>query len=366
MTGTNSTSSGKYRIRANGAVHFVANRFQMPYRASRMKARYLLFACALLMSCYNTDYRDPIKTKDEIQKNTTQLERYIENKMVASHLEKVSLAIFSNGQIIYSHGFNASGDEQLQAASISKPVVAYAALRLVEQGKLELDRPLSEYPGKRYFCDVSSGNSITLRMVLNHTSGMSNDVSHDDRKIYLEPGKEFHYSGETFEYLKTVIENIVAMPFDAFMKMEVFDPLGMKDSHYLKMRINGELKVFASGGLSTTPSDLSRFFMELLNPKFISKSLIDEMCSDSIKLDDHNYWGLGIAIQHGNGQNILWHGGNNGEKWRSLAYISLDTGTGIVILTKGRNGYYSNPEIVHEAIGGSNYGLSKMSLRTLK
>lgn len=343
----------------------MANRILMPNWESRVKAGYLLFACILLMSCYNTDYRDPIKTKAEIQKNIAQFEHYVEEKMVASHLEKVSVAIFSNDQIIYSKGFDASEDEQFQAASISKPVVAYAALRLVEGGKLELDRPLSEYPGKKYFDAASSGNNITLRMVLNHTSGMSNDVIHDDRKVYRGPGKEFHYSGAAFEYLKTVIENIVAMPFDEFMKMEVFDPLGMKNSHYIKMRINGEPTIFASGGLSTTPTDLSKFFMELLNPKFISKSLIDEMLSDSIKLDSNNSWGLGIAIQHGSGENVIWHGGINGDKWRSLAYISLDTGIGIVILTKGKNGYRGNPEIVHEAIGGANYGLTNMSLRAL-
>jgi CubicO group peptidase (beta-lactamase class C family) len=319
----------------------------------------LVLACALSTSCHGTDYRDPIKAKEAIQANTTQLERYIEDKMHASHVEKVSVAIFSNDQIIYSHGFNAGEDEQFQAASISKPVAAYAALRLVEQGKLELDRPLSEYLEKRYFDNASGGNDITLRMVLNHTSGMSNDVSHDDRKVYRRPGKEFHYSGAAFEYLKTVIENIVAMPFDEFMKKEVFDPLGMKNSHYLKMRINGEPTIFAAGGLSTTPTDLSRFFMELLNPKFISKSLIDEMLSDSVKLNEHNYWGLGIAIQHGNGQNIIWHGGINGDQWRSLAYVSLDDGIGMVILAKGKNGYYINPDIVHEAVGGSSYGLMK-------
>jgi len=316
-----------------------------------------IITCLLFINC---NYKqDPFSSVNEIRENIPKLEKYISSKIRRFKIEKLSISIFENNNIIYSKNYWSTDDELFRAASISKPVVTYAALRLVEAGELELDAPLSRYLDNLYFDDTSKGNLITLRMVLNHTSGMSNYVNKDDREIYAEPGTEFHYSGAAFEYLKNVIIEITGKSFGSFMKDEVFEPLEMKNSRYGFEMIKGRKEESAAGGLITTADDISRFFMEIIDPKNISKYLIDEMISDSVKINANNSWGLGIAIQHGNGGNVIWHNGNNGNVWKSLAYISVDKKIGVVVLIKGKNGDKIYKDIVQNAIGGSFYGLQK-------
>lgn len=109
----------------------------------------------------------------------------------------------------------------------------------------------------------------------------------------------------------------------------------------------------AAGGLLSTPSDISKFFMELKSPEHISKSYINEMLSQTVALNAYNFWGLGIGIQKGNEEGIIWQSGNNGNKWIALAYASVGDKIGMIVITKDKNGYYINQNIFHKAIGGS-------------
>jgi CubicO group peptidase (beta-lactamase class C family) len=316
----------------------------------------VLFALVCgLSGCYGIYYKDKILDRDTILKNIPRLEKYIQGGMTSNNVEKVSIAIVKVNEIIYAKAFNAFEDELFQAASISKAVVSYAALKLVEEGKLDLDTPLSNYAPIGYFSDGSQGNSITLRMILNHTSGMGTDTKGVDRSIYSEPGKEFHYSGAAFEYLRNVMQDITRTPFDTYMGQNILAPLGMVRSKY-SIITNGKKWVSAAGGLVTTPTELAYFFIELLNPKHIRSETAREMLSDSIRIDGNNSWGLGVGIQHGNGENLIWHSGNNGRIWWSFACFSVPDQTGIIVMTKGRNGYKIYQEIAHYAIGGSFYG----------
>jgi CubicO group peptidase (beta-lactamase class C family) len=317
----------------------------------------LLFCPLILISCYRLSYEDPIKTKEQIVQNASCIESYINNEMKRHNIEKASIAIVCNDEVIYLKAFNTTEDDQFQAASISKPVVAYAALQLVEQGKLELDKPLSTYLTTKYFDDGSKGNEITLRMILSHTSGMSNHTSGTDRKVYSDPGKEFHYSGAGFEYLKIVMQDITGMPFDEYMEQYILYPLGMINSKFSITGKTGKKYVYASGGLVTSPKELAKFFIEIMNPGKINGDMVTLMLSDSIKLNIHNSWGLGIGLQHGNGEDVIWHSGNNGNVWLSLAYFSLKEKVGIIIMTKGKSSYKIFQDIAHYAIGGTYYGL---------
>jgi len=317
---------------------------------------FIVFAIVCTFSsCYGIYYKDKVLDKEAILENIPHLEQYIWDNMELNDVEKVSVAIVKGNEIIYAKAFNASEDELFQAASISKPVVSYAALKLVEEGKLSLDIPLSKYVPLEYFPEGSKGYSITLRMILDHTSGMGTDTNGIDRLIYSEPGKEFHYSGAGFEYLRNVMQDLTRTPFDIYMEQNVLAPLGMIKSRF-SITTNGKKWISAAGGLVTTPKELATFFIELMNPKYMRTEIVREMLSDSIKIDDNNSWGLGIGLQHGNNQNIIWHSGNNGRVWWSFACFSIPDQAGIIVMTKGRNGFKIYQEIAHFAIGGSFYG----------
>jgi CubicO group peptidase (beta-lactamase class C family) len=324
-----------------------------------------LLACGSVMTaiflmtlggCGAPSYQDPVKSPDQILSNTAELEADIRAKMDQYDLDAVSVADCST---VYAGAFSVGQDEPFQAASISKVLSAYAALKLVEQGKLALDTPLSSYLDKKYFPDGSEGNNITLRMVLNHTCGLSNDVTGNDREIHYPPGEAFHYSGAGFAYLTAVVEAVTGLPFDTFMEQSVLVPLGMTHSRFSFTLADGSKAVSAAYSLVTTPSDLALFFTELLKPRMISESLIEQMLSDSVTINEHYSWGLGVGLQHGNGDTAIWQWGDNADYHKTLVIFFRNSSTGIIVMARGKNADRAFQDIAHDAIGGSYYGLEE-------
>jgi CubicO group peptidase (beta-lactamase class C family) len=126
-----------------------------------------------------------------------------------------------------------SADTLWPAASLGKPVFAFAALKLVDAGKLDLDRPLKTYLPD-HTPDDARGNRITARHVLSHSSGLPNWREGDSQPLLpdFQPGSRFRYSGEGYYYLQRVVEHITGKGFQQFMADSVFAPLGMRSSTY--------------------------------------------------------------------------------------------------------------------------------------
>ena len=119
-----------------------------------------------------------------------------------------------------------------KAASLSKQVSGYAALRLIDAGALDLDRPLAFYLGNNAPADMAA-RQITTRHVLTHTSGLPNWRRTRDLVPQFAPGKGFLYSGEAYFLLARCIERITGTGFEAYMQQAVFKPLGMNSSTFL-------------------------------------------------------------------------------------------------------------------------------------
>jgi CubicO group peptidase (beta-lactamase class C family) len=103
-------------------------------------------------------------------------------------------------------------DTRLEAASLGKPITAYAALRLVEAGKLDPRRPLGSYLRKQFVEGYRYREQITTWNVLTHTSGLSNNLLESDHEVAFTPGSQFSYSGVGFMYLQRVIEEVTGAP----------------------------------------------------------------------------------------------------------------------------------------------------------
>jgi CubicO group peptidase (beta-lactamase class C family) len=121
------------------------------------------------------------------------------------------------------------------AASLSKPVFAYAVLKLYDEGLLDLDRPLIEYLPIEYVPDDPRGKAINARHVLSHSSGLQNwrFQAADKLQLSFSPGTGFSYSGEGFFYLQRVVEKITGLGLQQFMRERIFEPLGMRQSSYI-------------------------------------------------------------------------------------------------------------------------------------
>src|SRR3954471_3019576 len=127
-------------------------------------------------------------------------------------------------------------DTIFAAASLTKPVFAAGVMTLVDDGALELDRPLSEYLPEPYLADDERAASITARMVLSHTTGFPNWRQGSDDRVHPSrgplhlrwpPGTRWGYSGEGFAYLQQVVEQLCAAPVTDWLTDVVLRPLGM-------------------------------------------------------------------------------------------------------------------------------------------
>lgn len=141
-----------------------------------------------------------MKNKIKPAQLIAQLEKSLPLLMKEADVPGLPIALVREGKLIWQRGFgvaNAKTNEPVtdatvfEAASLSKPVFAYAVLKLVDAGKFDLDKPLNEYlPGNYDVGDDPRLSQITARRVLTHTTGFPN-WRNKELKIYLAPGTLF-------------------------------------------------------------------------------------------------------------------------------------------------------------------------------
>ena len=252
-----------------------------------------------------------------------------------------------------------------QAASLSKPVFAYAVLTLVAQGKLGLDVPVATYlpHGYRHRFDPLKAApaelvtdprlaAITVRMILNHTSGLPNWAS-GPLDLSATPGTKWRYSGEGYLLLQRAVEAVTKQPLDQFMAAKVFRPLGMRHSHFVwSERIEHDLlpgtnangtprqpirfdTPIAAASLYTTAKDYGTFLAHLLN----QAAVLRQITASPVMVDRRLgvTWGLGWGIEAHDGERSIWQWGNNAG-YRAFVMGSVRTGDGFVLLTNSENG----------------------------
>jgi CubicO group peptidase (beta-lactamase class C family) len=328
----------------------------------------------------------PVLVKDGPNQTTT-----LSDRMASLHVPGVGIAVIHGGKLEWARGFGVSRiggppvttNTLFQAASISKPVTALAALLLVQMGKLDLDADVNQYlkTWKIPTNTFTDQKRVTLRELLSHTAGMTvhgfpgyaGDAPVPDLRQILDglspanspairvdvvPGTIWRYSGGGYVVVQQLLEDVTGEPFAKLMQDTVLRRIGMTHSTYAQplpqsrlaevampygragAPIKGGPHVYpemAPAGLWTTPSDLARFAMQLQDSlrgqpnRVLSKAMTQQMLTAGL-----GSWGLGLHIGHGRQQAFFEHGGaNEGYRCDLMAY---DTGDGAVIMTSGDNG----------------------------
>lgn len=342
--------------------------------------------------------RPPVHLRDLVSRKhlIPRLERIIPRLMKEGDVPGLSIALVEGGEVFWHKGFGVkdadtkepvSGGTVFEAASLSKPIFAYAALKLVDGGKLELDKPLAEYLPDAYLQNDARVSRITSRMVLSHTTGFQNEATAaKPLKIYFEPGEKFSYSGEGFLYLQKVVERVTGDPLDVFMKRTVLGPLGMGDSsfvwqdRYEAVKASGHkgsgavgekrrpAVARASSGLHTTAPDYARFVVAVINGSGLGKETAEQMLKAQVRLDEGCFscvgrkpgplsrtlsWGLGWGLERTEAAEAIWHWGDNNGEFHNFVMAFPKERAGIVILTNSGNGHSIIPEIVSQITGGA-------------
>src|SRR5687768_18588466 len=129
----------------------------------------------------------------------------------------LSIVVIHRGRIAWQHAYGVTDRTVFEAASLGKPVFAYAVMKLVDAGVLSLDVPLHQYLPEPVADERMK--LITARMVLAHTTGFQNEVMPGETlKIHFTPGARFSYSGAGFLYLQRVVEHVTKKPLPLLMR----------------------------------------------------------------------------------------------------------------------------------------------------
>ena len=258
-------------------------------------------------------------------------------------------------------------DSIFQAASLTKPVIAYGTLRLARETRLDLHAPVSRYlpNGYRHRQDLfetkaaratdlvpaSALKNVSLQSLLRHSSGLPN-WSNGPLAFDFKPGERWGYSGEGYVLLQRVIEAVTGMDLDEYFVRHVFVPIGMRSSglrwkeSFTGLAVTGTsaphrprqfrfTEPVAAASLYTTAGDYSKFLSTLLADEEAVRLTVAESIptNASLGLD----WGLGWGIEREVGGPYLWQWGNN-PGFRSFAMVSASSKDGFVVFTNSENG----------------------------
>ena len=287
-----------------------------------------------------------------------------------------------------------------QAASLSKPVAALAALKLVDRGRLSLDEDVNmrlrewKVPADSF----TAKRPVTLRELLTHTAGLTvygymgyaageplpslvqvlegaKPANSPPIVVELEPGTRWEYSSSGYIVMQLLVTEQYGLPFPELMRREVLGPLGMTASTYEQplpddlrplaatgyyaggKAVEGKyhtIPEMAAGGLWTTPADYARYIMGMLATArgeaapVLSLAMVDTMLTPGL-----GGWGLGPQIDGAADSLVFEHGGAN-PGFRSYFFGAIRSGDGIVVLTNSDAGSQLAGEILRGA--GRVYG----------
>lgn len=288
-------------------------------------------------------------------------------------------------------------DMLLQIGSISKVFTATLVMRLVDEGKLDLDTPVREYLPELELKDADALNTITLRHTLSHTSGLFGDVFDDhgagddaltkaveeykDVRQLTAPGELWAYCNSGFNLTGAVIEKLLDTTFEEAMKEYVFEPLGLDHSFFFASEAitypnsvghtqvepgEDELEIARpyqlprcvnpAGGIIGNVNDLLSFAEshinggkagdeQLLDPKLVAA--MQEVQTTAANFSDE--WGIGWDVNTIDGELVIGHGGStNGFQAR----MSIVPGQkfAVAVLTNGNQGWAVNNPLAQWAI----------------
>ncbi len=180
------------------------------------------------------------------------IDSYIKAQMASDRVPGVALAIVHNDQIVYTRGYGDDGhgrpitpQTSFILGSMSKSFTALALMQLVERGAIELDAPVQRYLPWFRVADPEDSAAITVRHLLNHTSGIPTRAPqadgnaatlHDHVRVLADvslsnpPGTKHEYASPNYLVLGTIIEQVTGQSYPAYIQQHSFAPLQMQHS----------------------------------------------------------------------------------------------------------------------------------------
>lgn len=297
-----------------------------------------------------------------------------------------AMTLIENGKIsknfFYSIDKSVNENTVFPVASISKWVTSFGVLKLVEQGQLDLDKPVDAYLTRWHLPESEFDNKkVTVRKLLSHSSGLVDDLGYGGFSpnetvqtieesltkasdtdysdgiaiVGYEPGSKYMYSGAGYTILQLLIEEISGQSFQEYMTQEVLESLKMENSTFVltekpdiqlaqiykndgTTREMNKFTALAAASLFTTTADLSKFLeANISSNAVLSEETIAKMSIPETFINKIGVYGLGphLYSQNDPNSNIIGHDGSGNNAINTAARIDLMSKDGIIILETG-------------------------------
>lgn len=305
--------------------------------------------------------------------NTTtagEIDHFIKTYQEYYEIPGVSLALIKDGKLVYHQTYGVrntftkepvDSNTLFEAASVTKPVFSFAVLRLAERGVIDLNKPLYQYLPYPDIAYDERYKLITAMHVLTHRTGFPNWRSmNPDGKLNLKftPGTDYNYSGEGFEYLKMVIQQITGKKVEQVLQEEVIHPIGLyhtffsRNDSLRRMVANGHFnrlpnydELPESPGMAwsmhTEAKIFTRFMLYMLEQKGLRPETYDSMFAkhSDFRFEPGDekpklpaYMGISLEIRETPFGKSFGHGGNNGD-FKCKFEVYKDLKMGYVVFT---------------------------------
>jgi CubicO group peptidase (beta-lactamase class C family) len=293
----------------------------------------------------------------------------------------MTVALAKQGTILYTQAYGVSSlasqtpaqpSTIFEIGSITKQFTAALILQLVEQGKLQVDDSMASYLPQYGF-----PSTITIRMLLNHTSGLADFTNFPQlgdwvklgvpeatvlqavskAGLQFQPGTQYSYSNSNFFALGTIIEDLTNQSYAANLRQYIFQPLSLSSTYYelppadfaaTGYTNNGSGLVpaivwdrsaaFAAGALSSNVYDLVTWDNALISGRVVTATSFQQMMTpNGFDIDSEgDSYGFGLAIGKYNGRQVIWHAGQIGGFYTENV-VFPDDGFTLVVLTSDQD-----------------------------
>ena len=367
----------------------------------------LLTLCTIVIgSAFLSAQQLPVTRLDGSKISPAQIDAAVHLSMEAAHVTGVGIAILSGGRVMYLKAYGVrdakkqlplTPDSVMTAASLTKAAFAAMVMQLIQERLIDLDKPVYEYlpkplPEYDAYKDLAGDpryRQITMRMLLDHTSGFPNwRWLADDKKlrIYFTPGSRFAYSGEGIDLAQFIVETVTKQSINELMKERIFKPLDMtrtsmvseeqfEDNHANRFDEQGHAlgveqrhRADAAGSMQTTLRDYTRFVQAVLESSILDKKYREMMLKPQIEIfSTHEFPSLSsetttenraIHLSYGLGWGLYWtpygkaffkEGHDAG--WRHYVVCFDHPKAGMLIMTNSSNGEDIYSSLLEKLLG---------------
>jgi len=311
------------------------------------------------------------------------IDAYITEQMNDLGIPGMALGIVQDGQIVHLGGFGVADSSGRAVtpqtpfiiASVTKSFTALAVMQLVEAGKIDLDTPVQTYLPWFELADKEASAKITVRNLLNHTTGISQRDGNrytgssqgleetvrglNTIQLTQPVGISFQYSNLNYMIAGLIVEQVSGQSYADYVTEHIFEPLDMRHSYASRAPAladglaEGHIYMFGqafagdgpnppsglpAGGLSATVEDLSHYAIAQLNDgrynntSILSPQGITELHAPAILMGGNDHYAMGWVVGTMDEIPAVWHGGTDVSNLAMLILMP-ERGLGVVLLS---------------------------------